>query len=115
MKTMTLKELAPQTKIADQFLSRFIGFMMKPKIADQEAILFPDCKSLHMLFMLSSIDVAFLKRTSKKEWKIIKTHHRVMPWLPWPLVCMGADDVIELAPGRLQQLQLKEGDLLCSA
>jgi uncharacterized membrane protein (UPF0127 family) len=59
---------------ADNFFSRFAGFMFKKN--PDYALLFEKCKSVHTFFMRFDLDIVFLD----KKGQAIKSKKNVKPW-----------------------------------
>ncbi|MBL6988632.1 MAG: DUF192 domain-containing protein [Bacteriovoracaceae bacterium] len=88
-------EIAQNVKIADKFMTRFIGLMFKKKMEGYDGLIIKTCNSVHTCFMYYKIDVIFLD----SEFKIIKVLTNMSPWrmtLPY----FGATQVLELPGGQ---------------
>ncbi len=111
MKQTTLmrgtNELIARCFLAVSFFSRFLGLMGRNSLAENEAILFPKCNSIHTFFMRFPIDVVFLS----KDGEVVSTISSFPPWrmlLPQPRV----KHTLEMAPGSIARLNIRTGQLL---
>jgi hypothetical protein len=101
--------IASNVKIADNFWNRFVGFLGRRNISENEAILFTKSSQMHTFFMLTKIDIIFLD----KNKKILKIYHELKPFRWTSLVSESyAGYVLELRAGKAKKLALKEGDIL---
>lgn len=99
--------LFSQCRVATSFFTRFMGLMGKKEIKNEEAIIFPNCNSIHTCFMKISIDAIFIS----KNGEVIKVFHSLKPWkLLMPI--RGARHVIETSSGQCQEKEIKVGDQL---
>ena len=100
-------ELIAKCFLAVNFFARFLGLMGRPSLPQDEAILFPQCNSIHTFFMRFPIDVVFLS----KEGQVVSLIRGLAPWrmlMPRP----RAKHTLELAPGTIERLQIEEGQRL---
>ncbi|MBS1959865.1 MAG: DUF192 domain-containing protein [Bdellovibrionales bacterium] len=96
-------------KIANTFVSRLVGWIGKRQAHLGEGLWFTNSNSAHMWMMSIPIDVVFLSR----DRKIVKTFSNLKPWRPLPVLCIGADSMLELPAGTVETLNLKSGEELC--
>lgn len=70
--------IVPQLQIASNFWQNFCGLMLKRKVnfVLGQGLLFLDCSSIHMFFMLFPIDVVFLS----KNFEVVKIVRNLKPW-----------------------------------
>ena len=70
--------IVPNLEIASNFWQNFCGLMLRRKKNFQlgQGLLFLDCSSIHMFFMLFPIDVVFLG----KDFTVVKIVKNVKPW-----------------------------------
>ncbi len=99
--------LIPRLTIAESFTSRLVGLLGRSGLADDEALLLPGCKQVHMFFMKFPIDVAFCS----KDGEVVHVVHRLRPWRISTFV-RNCDFVVELKAGRLKELQIAPGAIL---
>ncbi len=90
--------------IADTWWTRARGLLWRMPLQPGEGLHIKPCNSIHCFFMTSAIDVVFLGVADE----ILRICPRVSPWrVRW---CIKASSVVELAPGEVARLGLKEGD-----
>jgi uncharacterized membrane protein (UPF0127 family) len=87
---------------ANSWWKRFIGWMFQTVKPEQGLWLTP-CQSIHTFFMRSAIDVVYIDR----NFRICKLVSHLKPWRF--SACFSAKGVLELSPGLIQKMQLKEG------
>jgi len=80
-------------EIADTFLSRFRGLMLRKGLRPGEALLLTDCPAIHCCFMRFTIDVIYLDRA----YRVIGAE-TVAPWHLGGRF-RGAKHVLELEEG----------------
>lgn len=111
MKVRELKKgketLIEKCRIADAFLTRFMGLMGKKKLSTDEAILFPKCNSIHTFFMRMPIDVIFVS----KSGKVVAVLESLAPWRML-LPRAAAKHTIEMRAHRAKELGISPGDVL---
>ena len=93
--------------IADSFLTRLAGLMLRKKLPPTTGLLLAPCNSVHMCFMCFAIDVVYLD----KEYKIIKIVNNLRPWLGLTM-CSKAWATLELNAGEADKLGLEVGKKL---
>lgn len=96
---------------AKKFFERFKGYIGRRSIANNEGLWFPKCNSVHMWWMMVSIDVVFLKKTSD-GYIVSSTRENIRPWKFWPVSDFSASDTLELAAGTIARSNIKKGDTL---
>lgn len=98
--------LLPRVWNAENSLERGRGLLGRPPLADDEGMLISPCRMVHTLGMRYDLDLAFLDRGGKVR-KLVRGLRpaRIAGSLP-------ACATLELAPGTLERIGLKEGDLL---
>lgn len=93
-----------QVKIADTFLTRLCGLMMRRPLPPATALLIAPCNSIHMCFMRFAIDAVYLDR----QGKILKITRHLRPWLGLS-ACWHAYSVLEMTAGQADALGLQPG------
>ena len=110
MKTVLTKGgvvLYESCRVANTFVSRFLGLMGKSSVPEDEALVFPKCNSIHTFFMKIPIDVIFVSKTGK----VIKVFPELNPWrLLLPI--KGAAHAIELTSRGADRKNIQIGDQL---
>ena len=91
-------------EIAESFLSRLRGLMMRPKLERGHGLLLAPCDGVHMCFMRFAIDVVYLD----KNFCVKKIVRNLWPWLGVSF-CVGAWAALELASGEAERLNLAVG------
>lgn len=94
-------------RVADSFLTRFSGLMLRGRLARGRGLLIAPCASIHMCFMRFAIDAVFIDR----DYRVLKISRGLLPWigLAWR---PGAWGVIELTAGEADRLGIREGSQL---
>lgn len=82
------------------------GLLGRPPLAEDEGMLIAPCRMVHTIGMRYNLDLAFLDRSGKVR-KLVSALRpaRIAGSLP-------ACATLELSPGTLARIGLKEGDLL---
>jgi len=102
VEAVTGRCLLPQVLAAERFLPRLLGLMGKRGLEPGTGLFFPQCSSIHMLFMRFPIDAVYVAGGEVK-----KVVHRLKPWrISW---CPGAEGAIEAAAGWAEQAGLSAG------
>ncbi len=96
--------LFSECRVAQDFVSRFVGLMGRSDLKPEEALLFPKCNSIHTCFMRMSIDVLFLS----PKGEVLEVLEAVRPWRflrpRW-----NATHTVELRAGMARQKQIIRG------
>lgn len=92
---------------ARHFFSRLRGLLGRKQLAEDSGLLITPCSQVHTLGMRLPLDIVFLDANGT-----------VLQCVPGLAPCRvaaarGAKHTLELAPGRVQQLNLHPGDRLC--
>jgi uncharacterized membrane protein (UPF0127 family) len=98
------KIVIEKLSIATTFIPRFLGLMGRAGIADNEALLFPKCNSIHTFFMRFPIDVIFVG----EDGTVVEVISKLGGWrmlLPRRRV----KHTIEMRAGRSQELGIASG------
>jgi uncharacterized membrane protein (UPF0127 family) len=99
------KMIAKDVSIADNFISRLMGYMFQ-SVPHKNGILFEPAISIHTFFMNFPLDVIFMDGS----YKIIKIYRNLKPWRhTW--FYFNSRKTLELPAGQLP-LDIKEGDTL---
>lgn len=93
-----------EVELADNFLKRFCGLMLRRRLEEGRGLLLEPCDGVHMLFMRFAIDVVYLD----KELRIKKIVRNLWPWLGLSF-CLGAWGALELPSGEVERLKLVVG------
>ncbi len=99
--------IIPHLQLAVTPIDRAVGLLSRSSLGQDQALMFPDCTSIHTWGMRFSIDVVFVDR----EWRIVAIHDDCGPWqMIWPVA--GAWATIEMAEGSASRAGLAMGDRL---
>ena len=92
-----------ELEVADSFLARFCGLMLRPPLDSGHGLLLAPCNSVHMCFMRFAIDAIFID----KDYRVLKVARNVKPWIgvAW---CWKAWGVVEVNAGEAKALQVNE-------
>lgn len=99
------REIFTPVHSAESFSHRLFGLMGQKSI--RYGLYFKGSNWIHTLFMKSAIDVVYLN----KSGTVTRVAHQMKPWSLGPIV-FSARSVLELPPGRAQEVQLQPGDVL---
>ena len=103
--------VADRVHVARTFPQRVIGLLARRNFDAGEALVFPECHSIHTIGMRFAIDVVFVSR----EWRVVAVRSPVPPgrvavgaWHGWA--------AIELPSGTAKRANVRLGDQLrCDA
>lgn len=90
------------------FIGRGIGLMFRRSLPAGRGMLIDPCNGIHMLFMRFAIDAVFLDRRDRVK----RIYRGVRPWSGVVWLVWGAQKVVELPAGTLDDLKLEVGDPL---
>ena len=103
----TRTPLASKARMALDPLSRAKGLLGTDRLPEDEALVFPECHSIHTIGMRFPIDVIFVDQ----RWRVVALRPQLRPGrLVFPV--WGAWGVVEMAPGTLERVPLQVGDQL---
>jgi hypothetical protein len=88
------------------FFERLLGLMFRASIGKDEALIFHNVNSIHMLFMRFPIDVLYLN----KDNQVLKVKHSLKPWRMSS--CIRAKATIELPANKARETATDTGDTL---
>jgi uncharacterized membrane protein (UPF0127 family) len=91
----------------DSYLGRLQGLLGRRSLTDGDGIVISPCSSVHMFFMMLSLDIVYLDR----EGHVVKTVPRLRPF------CLsvggrGAHQVLELPVGTIASSGTEPGDTI---
>lgn len=97
--------ISENIKVADNFISKLVGFMFSPEPKDDSGILFYT-NSIQTHFMRFNLDVVFMDKSNR----VVKIIRNLKPWrITW--FYFKANRTLELPAGKLPA-SLQEGDVL---
>jgi len=103
----TQRALATNASMARTLGSRMKGLLGRRSLGTQEALILPQCQSIHTLGMQFAIDAVFVDRS----WRVVAIRPHLRPGrLVFPV--FGAWGVVEFADGTLGRAGLSVGDQL---
>lgn len=100
----TVRPYRVDISVCQGFFDRLTGALIEGEIPFRKALLFPNCRSVHTVFMRSSIGVVLFDR----EGTVLDYRRKVPPFR----VVRGPDEasgLLELAPDRLDALDVTAG------
>jgi uncharacterized membrane protein (UPF0127 family) len=98
------EEIARRVRVADGFLSRFVGLMGKRSLPRDEGLLIRRCSQVHSFNMRFTIDVVFVNECGV----VMRTVPSFRPRRISPLV-RGAASALELAQGSIAAHGIRVG------
>lgn len=101
--------IVEKLKIADSFFSRLKGYMLKKKISEDEGLLLTDTKQIHTFWMLTEIDVVYLKKIDLNSYYIIGLQKGLEPWKIGSRY-KKTTDILELKSGKIETANINLGD-----
>jgi uncharacterized membrane protein (UPF0127 family) len=102
------KLIGDKIKVADTFLARFRGLMMRPGLEEGEGLLISPCNSIHMMFMRFPIDAIFLDAGNQ----IKALYRKLSPWIGFSSLHRDVTSVLELKAGMIDNSGVKIDDIL---
>lgn len=99
--------VAKRAEHARTFWRRLLGLMGRSGLPSDGGLLISGDSSIHTFFMRFPIDVVYLDR----EGRVLRRDPRMGPGRIGPVV-RGCAHVLELAPGRLDDVPVEVGDQL---
>jgi uncharacterized protein len=100
--------VAGQVTVADRFGSRLMGLMGRERLEPDEGLWLLPCNSVHMFFMRTPLDIAYLDR----QQRVVRCVPEMREWRVKLLPVPHAHSALELAPGTLSRHGITEGDQL---
>ena len=99
-------QIADRVLLADDGRSRRKGLLGRDGLDKGEGLWIIPCEAVHTFWMRFAIDLIYLDR----EYRVLKIRSAVPPWRL--SACLRAHSVIELAPGTINEKQVRRGDRL---
>lgn len=99
--------IIPKVRVASDFISRFVGFMGRKQIGNDEAVLFPKCNSIHTFFMRTRIDVVLIG----EKGMVVELKEQMSPWLMM-MPRRKVKHVLEIRSGLAKELGIQVGSQL---
>ncbi len=99
--------IADHVAVAATLWSRFIGLMFRRELPSGHGLWITKCNSIHMFFVRSPLDVAFLAA----DGTVKRVYHGIRPWRVTRIVA-GAKTALELPAGTLAAAGVTTGTVL---
>lgn len=99
--------LCTNCKVANNFISRFIGLMGKKNLPEGNGLLITPCNSIHMFFMNMPLDIIFIDKNNM----IVHLLENIKPW-SLSGIMHGSCSAIELPSGTIKKTSSSVGDRL---
>lgn len=100
--------VARRVTVADRFGPRLMGLMGRAQLDPDEGLWLVPCNSVHMFFMRTRLDIAYLDR----QLRVVRCVPEMREWQVKLLPVRHAHSALELAPGTLRRTGVSEGDEL---
>jgi hypothetical protein len=100
--------VARQVTVADRFGPRLMGLMGRAQLDPDEGLWLVPCNSVHMFFMRTPLDIAYLDR----QLRVVRCVPEMREWQVKLLPVRHAHSALELAPGTLRRKGISEGEEL---
>ena len=105
--------LAQELDLATSLWARFMGLMGRAPLPPGRGLWLSGTNGIHMFFMRFPIDAVFLgKPVADGSRPVLSVHRGVRPWIGIVPLVRGADGVLELAVGSIDQSGTKRGDVV---
>ena len=106
--------LATELEVAGSLWARFMGLMGRRSLPSG-AGLWLGGNGIHMMFMRFPIDAVFLGRASAGDGggrPVLSVHRGLRPWIGLVPLVRGAEGVLELPVGTIDQSRTERGDVV---
>jgi uncharacterized membrane protein (UPF0127 family) len=104
--------LADELEVADSLWSRFMGLMGRRALPAGRGLWLTG-NGIHMMFMRFPIDAVFLGRAGTDGARpVVSVHRALRPWVGLVPLVRGADGVLELPVGSIDQSGTERGDVV---
>jgi hypothetical protein len=105
--------LADQLELATSLWARFMGLMGRRSLPSGEGLWLSGTNGIHMFFMRFPIDAIFLGKASADGTRpVLSVHRGVRPWTGMVPLVRGADGVLELPVGTIDESRTERGDVV---
>ena len=105
--------LADSLEIATSLWGRFAGLMGRRSLASGHGLWLSGTNGIHMFFMRFPIDAVFLaKAATDGSRSVLAAKRNVRPWTGIVPLVRGADGVLELPVGSIDQTGTTAGDIV---
>ncbi|HUY56807.1 MAG TPA: DUF192 domain-containing protein [Candidatus Micrarchaeaceae archaeon] len=100
--------IARRVTVARGFARRLVGLMGRAKLEPEEGLWLVPCNSVHMFFMRTPLDIAYLDR----QLRVVHCVPEMRAWRVRLLPVRHAHSTLELAPGTLGRKGITVGEEL---
>jgi uncharacterized protein len=105
--------LAERLATASSLWERFRGLMGRSSLPPGDGLFLTGTNGIHMFFMRFPIDAVFVGRADAAgARRVLSVHRGVRPWIGIVPLVRGADGVLELPVGAIDESATAAGDLL---
>jgi uncharacterized protein len=105
--------LADSVEVATSLWGRFMGLMGRRSLPAGHALWLPGDNGIHMFFMRFAIDAVFLAKPDAEGARaVVAVTPRLRPWTGMVPFVRGADGVLELPVGSIEETGTAAGDLV---
>ena len=91
---------------------RFLGLMGRDALPASGGLWLPGTSAIHMLFMRFPIDCVFLSGPAAGSRRVVGVRRALRPWVGVVWYVRGANGVLELPVGSLDESGTQVGDLV---
>jgi uncharacterized membrane protein (UPF0127 family) len=104
--------LAEHVEVAASLWARFMGLMGRHSLPSGHG-LWLGGNGIHMMFMRFPIDAVFLGRPAADGARqVLSVHRALRPWVGLVPLVRGAEGVLELPIGTIDQSRTERGDVI---
>jgi uncharacterized membrane protein (UPF0127 family) len=105
--------LADTVEVATSLWGRFKGLMGRRSLPPGHALWLSGTNGIHMFFMRFPIDAVFLgKASADGARQVLAAKRNVRPWTGMVPLVRGADGVLELPVGAIDESGTRAGDVV---
>ena len=99
--------IASKVYLASGFFKRLLGLLAFKPLKESEGLLIKDCRSIHTMWMMYSIDAIFID----KEGRVIAMYEDLAPFRFSPYI-KDVCSVLELKAGSAGRASIRIGDII---
>jgi uncharacterized membrane protein (UPF0127 family) len=105
--------LAESVEVATSLWGRFKGLMGRRTLPARHALWLSGTNGIHMFFMRFPIDAVFLAKPSAAGARtVLAAKRNVRPWIGMVPLVRGAEGVLELPTGSIDETGTRAGDVV---
>ena len=103
--------LASELESADSLWAKFMGLMGRASLSPGAGLWLPASNGIHMMFMRFAIDAVFVGKPDADATRpVLSTHPRLPAWRGLVPLVRGANGVLELPVGTIEESGTVVGD-----